>query len=185
MAIMGRLKGRGRRRSDGKRNPYRPEVAALETRALMSVNSDWTLVNPVPRVIPNLPGAPQVPIDINGVIASNHAVAPTGLYYVIDSYRADEPRGSMTLVPIGLSKQKLYQYAYNFKITLQASRSTNTPGGRYYNLFVGGTDGDGTNGKIIRLIVPENYAAALAPHPFRVVTPRLKVPSPHPRRGLR
>ena len=181
---MGIFRGRRRRGLSAERNSRRqcrPEVLALETRALLSVNPDWTVINPVPRVLPNLPGGPQLPIEVSGVVASNKSVAPAGLYYVIDEYHADEPRGTIALTPIGLSKQKLYQYAYDFQITLQARRSTHTPDGRFYNLFVGGTDGDGTNGKIIRLIVPKNFAAALRPAP--VVKPI--TPTPHHRKGVR
>jgi hypothetical protein len=190
MGMVDWRRGRGPVGGRARRRRYKPEVAGLESRALMSVNVDWTSVNVAPQIIPNTPDGRQVPVAVAGIIATNHPETPKGLFFVTDEYRADEPRGPVALTPLGKSKQGLYQYGFVFQISLQAKRSTNTPDGRHYNLFVGATDRDGTAGRTVTVLVPKNFAATVSAKPPKV-TPTPPAPRPHPflaarqRRGVR
>ncbi len=131
------------------------EVTPLEPRVLAAVSS--AKINVTPQIIPNLPGGPQVAVQVVGLLDTTRPTTPVGVYFVTDEYGADEPSGHMTLLPLGLDAQKQYQYLFNFTISLQAKRSTNTHDGRHYDLFVGGTDQDGASGTTVEILVPKVY----------------------------
>jgi hypothetical protein len=117
-------------------------------------------------------------VIVSGTLYSNLSTVPQGVFFVTDPYGNDEPRGTMALIPAGKVNGE-FAYKFSFVISLQAKRSTNTPNGRPYSLFVGGTDSDGTGGKTITVLVPINFAEALA----AFNAGRLK-PTPNPPRPV-
>ncbi len=163
-----------RRHGDGRRARTRRTTALvvtpLEPRALAAVST--AQINVFPQIIPNLPGGPQVAVQVVGLLNTNSPTPPVGFYFVTDEYRADEPTGHMILFPVGQNAQKQYQYLFNFTISLQAKRSTNVNDGRHYDIFVGGTDKDGANGATVEILVPKVYKAKGAPLP--VILPKPK-----------
>lgn len=156
------------------------EVTTLERRDLMAVNGGLVDYTVTPQIVPNLKGGPQVPVLVQGTLDSTHPQAPSGLYFTTDEYRADEPRGSMPLVPLGPDPvyKGNYKFAFRFTFTVQAQRSTNTYDGRHYYLFVGATDYDGTGGKEVAILVPKDYATAVKQH---AAHPQLVLPTFHRR----
>ena len=141
---------------------FAPEVAALETRELQTVNGTLTKVFVHPAVLkPGSSGQVQS-VHIYGTISSNHAQTPIGLFFVTDEYRTFEPAGAITLRPAGgktYGKTVWYDYVYSFNINFPTKRSTNTADGRHYDLFVGARDGDGTGGLTVEVLVPKTYHA--------------------------
>ena len=161
--------GWSRRRGNGRRGRTRrenaPALTPLEPRVLAAVNGTATKINVIPQIIPNLPRGPQVEVRVVGLLATTSPAAPVGLYFVTDEYGADEPTGHMPLIPLGPNAFQQYEYAFNFTVGLQAKRSTNTPDGRHYDLFVGGTDKDGTAGQTVEVLVPKTFTKAHGPRP--------------------
>ncbi len=144
---------------------FTPEVAALETRALQTVNDGLTHVLVHPGVLPPTSSGRALPVHVYGTISSNHAQIPRGFFFVTDEYRVFEPAGAVTLRQAGsqkLNNQIWYDYGFSFNINFPTSRSTNTPDGRHYDLFVGANDGDGAGGVTVEVLVPKTYTA---PHP--------------------
>jgi hypothetical protein len=171
-------------RKDGwrRRRVYTPELSPLEPRALMVVDGATSVVNVVPRLIPNTPDGRQVPVEVTGFLVSNKPTPPQGVFFVTDEYGADAPKGHMPLVFVGAAAGR-FDYAFDFVISLQAKRSTNTPDGRHYYVFVGGTDDDGTGGKTVAVLVPKNLAAATAAlnAPHAATAPHAAAPAPKAR----
>lgn len=178
MVIMGGL--RRPPRADGPRHPrqarrrrWLPEVGALEDRTLQAVNGGLFTVTATPQVIPPPFDGRQVSVLIHGRIGATDVKPPPAFFQVVDEYHDDEPRGDITLTPapIGhrtIRNQTFYYYGFSFPLSLQAKRSTATPDGRHYNLFVGATDNDGTDGRTITVLVP------------KPIPPARHVPGPKP-----
>src|SRR5512135_1195043 len=115
---------------------WAPEVTPLESRALQTVISSQSTVLVHPGLLPNTPNGRFVPVAVFGQIATNHPERPAGFFFVTDEYRVIEPHGPVALTPQG-SKNGLFLYGFSFSVSLQAKRSTNTPDGRHYDIFVG------------------------------------------------
>ena len=144
---------------------FAPEVAPLETRALLTVNNYLTKVLVHPGLLPPTSSGTALPVHVSGVISANHATIPQGLFFVVDEYRAFEPSGSVALTPAGgkaIGATVWYNFAFSFDINFPTKRSTNTPDGRHYDLFVGAKDGDGTGGQTVEVLVPKTYHAPTA-----------------------
>jgi hypothetical protein len=147
-----------------------PQVSALESRALQTVVGTLTSVKVTPQILPPTVHPNYVDVNVTGAVAVNHIGSPAGLFLVTDEYRVDEPRGPVALSaqPVltrEIGKFTFYYYAFSFDLHLSTQRSTKTPDGRHYNLFVGAKDSDGTGGKIVTILVPKTYP------PRVVITP--------------
>jgi hypothetical protein len=161
-----------------RRRPRRlvPQVAPLEGRTLQAINTSLGFVKVTPQILP--PDGRPTTVTVNGEIASSSPVPPAGFFFVTDEYRTDEPHGTvgpLTLdhikpIPVGPIKQ-YYVFRYSFTLTLQASRSKNTPDGRHYYLFVGATDADGTDGVTVGILVPKVFPLP-TPKPRASARPR-------------
>jgi len=166
VTIAGLLRQDGnRRRPRSRPRRFAPEVAALETRALQTVNNYLSNVYVHPGLLPPTSNGQTIPVHIFGVISANHTSAPKGLFFVTDEYRAFEPSGPITFTPAGgkrINGTLWSNFAFSFEINFPTNRSTNTPDGRHYDLFVGATDGDGTGGLTVEVLVPKSYHAPTA-----------------------
>ncbi len=159
---------------------WTPEVTRLEGRTLMVVNGSLGFVKADPPVL--APSGQYVSVTITGKLGDNHPVAPAAFYFVTDEYRVDEPAGKgVVLTPAGTKSvpngyvKTWYLYTYSFTIQLQAKRSTRTFDGRHYDIFVGATDADGTDGLTTQVFVPKVYPPPV-PNATATATPH---PKPH------
>lgn len=144
--------------SEGKRGPRRRALSAdfLATREMLTLTGVWA--NVTPQKLPN--NGKYVPIVISGEVTNdNPKDRPVVRYQVIDQYRADEPKGNVTL-----TEQKPGHWVFKFTIHLQAQRNSNTRGARQYSVTLGYEDSDNGAGKTLPVIVPE-YVAKPAPKP--------------------
>ena len=149
-----------------RRRPRRwtPEVTALESRALLTINGGLEVVAVHPAVLRPTSSGRAESVAVAGMIATNHPVRPAGFFFVTDEYRQYEPR-----VPVALSqnpvdfKKGWYYFSFSFTVKFPTKRSTNTPDGRHFNLFVGATDKDGTDGKTVRVLVPKVFPNTFPP----------------------
>jgi hypothetical protein len=141
-----------------RRRPHRHalEVMVLERRELQAVIESITTVHVHPGLLHNTPNGQFIPVAIFGDIATTRVENPAGFWFVTDEYRRVEPQGTMTLTPAGKFKGFPIE-AFSFTIELQARRSTNTPDGRHYDIFVGATDSDGAGGKTVAVYVPKTF----------------------------
>ena len=155
------------RRSRRTRPVYRPAVAELEGRELMSLITGEWVINVHPALLPATKGQ-YLPVHIYGQIVSTRPTGTTAFFFVTDEYRADEPRGPITLSP-PVPFNGFYSSSFDFTINLQAKRSTRIPDGRHYDIFIGAKDQDNTNGKTVAVYVPINY-----PVPKPVTTKTVK-----------
>ncbi len=140
----------------------------LEGRALTVVNASLGFIHTDPAVL--APTGQYTTVTVSGQIGSNHPVPPDAFFFVTDEYRLDEPRGrGVVLTPAGTKSvpngyvKTWYLYTYSFTIQLQAKRSTRTFDGRHYDIFVGATDSDGTDGLTDQLYVPKVYPPVTRP----------------------
>jgi len=122
----------------------------------------FSVVKVNPGILPPSASGRAVPVEVFGTIASTHTSPPKGFFFVTDEYRAVEPGGRVALSPYPVSVQKigpttLYSFGFSFSVSLQAKRSTSTPDGRHYNVFVGGTDAEGSDGRTVSVLVPKVY----------------------------
>lgn len=178
MDIIAGLRRRLKAGAEVRRAPrWRPEVTPLEGRALMALNGSLGFVKADPPIL--APTGQYVPVTITGKIGDNHPVAPDAFYFVTDEYRTVEPAGTgVVLTPAGTKSvpngyvKTWYLYTYSFTIQLQAKRSTRTFDGRHYDIFVGATDADGTDGLTTQVFVPKVYPPPVAAaHPAAAVKP--------------
>lgn len=140
-----------------RRRPARPVVDTLEGRALQTVVPIKFIAVATPQIIPPTKNQ-YVPVVISGQVASTHPEVPRGFFHVTDEYRRVEPFGAVKLTPnLADSKYGIYQFDYSFTINLQATRSTNTPDGRHYNILIAAEDRDTADGKTITALVPKTY----------------------------
>ncbi|MCA1684971.1 MAG: hypothetical protein LC745_03100 [Planctomycetia bacterium] len=161
-----RLSAWGRRR-----NPRRlaPEVTALEGRELLFVNAGLGFLKVAPPVL--APSGQYTTVTVSGQIGGSRPVPPVAFYFVNDEYRVDEPHAAG--IPLTLDHTRAgggavktwYVYSYSFTIPLQAKRSTHTYDGRHYDIYVGATDTDGTDGQYAHVSVPKVYPPVTATHP--------------------
>lgn len=158
-----------------RRRRHVPELAPLEARAMQTVNGGLSVVHVHPGLLPSYSDGRQVNVHAYGTIYTNHSIPPKGFYFVTDQYRADEPSGQISLKSIGTYKG-WYGNSFSFNISLQAKRSSATQNGRFYDLFVGATDSDGSDGRTVEILVPKN-----SPPPPTKPTSALHVR--HTRRG--
>ena len=139
---------------------FAPEVAALETRTLQTVNDGLTKVWVHPGVLPPTSSGHPIPVHVYGTISSNVPKVPRGYFFVTDEYRSFEPSGPVALKLVGsktYGKMVWYDYGYSFEVDFPTKRSTNTPDGRHYSLFVGAEDSDGNGGLTVQVLVPKTY----------------------------
>ena len=159
-----RLLGTG----DARRAPRRlaPEVSPLEGRTLQAVNAGQGFLKADPPVL--APSGRYVTVAVTGQIGFNHLNPPNAFFFVTDEYRSDEPHGTgIPLTFVETNKKNWDIYSYSFTIQLQAKRSTRTPDGRHYDLFVGASDNDDTDGLTLQIFVPKVYpgtTTATRPH---------------------
>jgi hypothetical protein len=174
-----RERSMGRR---GQQRRFQPAVAPLETRSLLSINTDLTTIIVQPAFLPNTPDGRQMTVAVTGALASNHTTTPSGFFFVTDQYGADEPRGGVALKLAGPDPKHpgWFLFSFSFDISLQARRSTHTGAGRQYVLFVGGTDADGAGGREVSILVPKNFAAAIAAHTVTTAASAAKASHPNP-----
>lgn len=153
---MGRLLGGRKSGRERRRRHATIEVSRLETREHMTVSAALSSVLVNPGVLrPTTSGRAET-VTISGVVATNRTENPGGFYFVTDEYRAYEPRGPVALTPIA-TKYGFHLFSYSFTIRFPTQRSTRTPDGRHFDLFVGATDRDGTAGKTVEILVPKTY----------------------------
>lgn len=137
---------------------HRPEVDALEGRALAYISSDLAVVANPNVLFP--PNDRYEPVTISGHVISTRPGPPRTTFFVTDEYRRDEPFG-----PVHLHQISSNTYVYSFTIHLQAKNSTHVPDGRAYNITVGASDQDDALGKTISVVVPHH------PLPFMTKKP--------------
>jgi hypothetical protein len=137
-----------------------PEVSPLEGRSLQTVITSISTVLVHPGLLPNTPDGRFVPVKVFGELATLKPEKPSGLWFVTDEYRSVEPHGTMTLTPAGSFHHRFPLFAFSFTVDLQERRSTNTPDGRHYDLFVGAIDADGAGGKTVAVYVPKTLPPA-------------------------
>jgi hypothetical protein len=143
----------------------RPAVGTLEGRCMPVVAGNLSVVNVSPPFLTPTSSPNYEQVTISGALAVNHDVAPVGKFFVTDEYRADEPRGNLTIFPNSILTRQVGTFTFDyfpftFTLNLSTQRSTKTPDGRHYYLFVGGTDADGTGGRIVDILSPK-----VVPHP--------------------
>ena len=150
-----------------KRKPRRaPLVDRLESRELQTIIAGRSALVVNPGLLPNT--GRQETIHVLGAIATTSHVPPDAFYFVTDEYRRVEPHGNVKLTPIP-PRYGFNMYAFDFNIKLVAQRSTRTPDGRHYNIFVGGKDADTTDGRTVSVYVPKQF-----PSPRPATIPRAK-----------
>lgn len=136
------------------------EVTPLERREMLTITGGLTTVAVHPGVLP--PNGKYLPVAVSGFVVSTHTTAPKGFFFVTDAYRTDEPHGKVTLSTNPVKSIKIgattwYYYSYSFNIKLQAKRGPNSTDGRHYDLFVGGVDAEGADGRTVAILVPKVY----------------------------
>jgi hypothetical protein len=130
-------------------------ITELEGRTLLAINTGSTVVNVHPAILPPT-DSQYLPVHIYGKIASTRPSGVTAFFFVTDEYRRDEPTANIALGPPVFSNN-LYFSSFDFTIHLQAKRSTKTPDGRHYDIFVGAKDKDDTDGRTVAVYVPKTF----------------------------
>lgn len=164
------IDGLRRRIAAGGRRPRRPRrwsptVTPLEDRTLQTVASGLGFIKADPAVL--APTGRYVTVTVHGEIGASHRDPPAAFFFVTDEYRTVEPRAPH--VPLTFERDVVLPYgtwsvfSYSFQVRLQAKRSTRTFDGRHYDIFVGATDAQGTDGLTTQVFVPKVYHPATAP----------------------
>ena len=137
----------------GQIRSFKPEMARLETRELMSTGLN--LLSVVPNILTS-PKGQTVSVVVEGyVIRSSLKETPVVQYQVIDQYHRDEPHGRVPMLKLVSPTS----YRYKIIIPLVASRShLNGPNaiGRQYDILVTTTDAQNTAVAYAAVLVPLN-----------------------------
>ena len=156
-----------------------PSVVPLEGRVLQALIVGKWIVNIHPGLLPPTDHS-FLPVHVYGEIASTRQETPTAFFFVTDEYRSDEPSGHIKLGP-SVPSFNYFVSPFDFTFYLQATRSTNTPDGRHYDIFIGATDKDNTDGKTIAVYVPKVFPPVQTTphtHPHPSVHPHQTRPRP-------
>jgi hypothetical protein len=151
-------------RKRARRLPWRPVVSALEDRRLFTVSQLVATAIPSP-VSPN---QGYVPVQVTGHMYGSPTDPPRGFVYVTDQYGSDEPFGG---VAIQHSTTTPNVYSFSFTLHLNTKVGSQNLNGRQYDILVGATDSDGTDGKTIGFLVsptPVQPKAKAAAHAAKV-----------------
>jgi hypothetical protein len=143
------MQPRFRRTTNRDRRRARPVLQGLERRELLA-NSVGQLAA-TPQVL-SPPNGRIVSVVVTGIVfETKPKISPQVQYTVFDEYRRINLSGP---VPLTRVNEKLYNF--KFVIKLQASRANSDLNGRQYNLIVGTSDPDNSQGEQLTVLVPHN-----------------------------
>jgi hypothetical protein len=158
---------RERDRDRRRQRRWAPEVSALEGRALQTVVVVKSSLAVVPQILPPTASGRPIPVTVSGLILETRPdETPTGFFHVTDEYRRYEPHGTLALIPAGKYFTTSYhQFAFRLNLRLPTNRSTNTLDGRHYDILVGATGKDNTDGQTVEALVPKTFPPPQHPRP--------------------
>lgn len=127
----------------------RPQFDSLETRELLTITGFSAAGTPLVLFPPN---GRYVQVIIQGTVdVREQKVSPKVNFRVIDEYRKYEPKGPVRTELVSSSPRR---FQFRFTVSIPASVASADKQGRQFYIVVGAADPNGSNGKVIPVLVP-------------------------------